>query len=99
MPNLMLVELIMTREISNVSFRKQLGRKKNNLMLTTAFSQRYKESLYQGDVTSLMLMYQANLGKRHSISTQARYMINSTGIISNSSFNEQRVSIQYGFKL
>ncbi len=87
-----------TRNI-NVSFRKQLGKKKNNLMLTTAFSQRYKEALYQGDVTSLMLIYQANLGKRHSISTQARYMLNSTGIVSNSSFNEQRFSIQYGFKL
>lgn len=84
---------------ASLTLRKQLGKKKNTLSLHSSFSRRLKENQLQGNVISIGLMYQTLIGKRHTLSTQIRYMRNSTGIISNLIFNEQRFSIQYGFKL
>lgn len=83
---------------ANLTLRKQMGKKKNTVSINSNYSRRFKESDLQGNVVSLGLTYQASIGKRHSLSTQVRFMRNSTGIISNSVFNEQRFSIQYGFK-
>jgi len=83
---------------TNLSIRKSLVKNKLNTGLNLSYAQRFQETVKQGDVMSVSLSIQTKLGKRHSIQTQARVMRNTTGIVSNSAFNEQRFSIQYGFQ-
>lgn len=90
---------VFSTQNANLTLRKLLGKKKNTLSVNSSFSRRLKETVLQGHVMSIGLIYQTSIGKRHSLSTQVRFMRNSTGIISNLVFNEQRFSIQYGFKL
>ncbi len=82
---------------AQTSFRKPLLKNKLNASIAFSYAQRYNEGSKQGNVFSVNTGFQTKLGKRHTIQTQFRIMRNTTGIISNTAFNEQRVSIQYGF--
>lgn len=82
---------------AQTSFRKPFLKNKLTTSVAFSYAQRFNESLKQGEVFSINTGIQAKLGKQHSIQTQYRIMRNTTGIVSNSAFNEQRISIQYGF--
>lgn len=83
---------------ANASLRRNFLKNKLNLGLNVSFAERFLEGVKQGNVLSSALSVQTKLGKRHSIQSQVRIMRNTTGIISNLAFNEQRFSIQYGFQ-
>jgi hypothetical protein len=80
-----------------LGMRKNVFKDKMNIGLTGNYSKRFNESVLQGDVASINLNLQTQIAKKHSIQTQMRLMRNTTGIISNTAFNEQRFFIQYGF--
>ncbi len=84
---------------AQVGFRKNLNKEKLNLGINFNYIKRYQDGIQQGDIMSSNISIQARLGKRHSIQTQFRLMRNSTGIISNSAFNDQRLSLSYGFSI
>lgn len=82
---------------AQMGFRMPLAKEKVQVGLNTSFARRYQEQQLQGDVLSGNLNMQFKLGKKHHLQTQVRLMRNTTGIISNTAFNEQRLSFQYGF--
>jgi hypothetical protein len=84
---------------AQVGFRKNLNKEKLNLGINFNYIKRYQDGMQHGDIMSSNISIQARLGKRHSIQTQFRLMRNSTGIISNSAFNDQRLSLSYGFSI
>jgi hypothetical protein len=84
---------------AQLGFRKNLNKEKLNLGINFNYIKRYQDGTQQGDIMSSNISIQARLGKRHSIQTQFRLMRNSTGIISNSAFNDQRLSLSYGFSI
>lgn len=83
---------------ANLSVRKNFAGNKLNTGLNISYAQRFQESIRQGEVMCVNLSLQTKLGKHHNIQAQARLMRNTTGIVSNTAFNEQRFSIQYGFQ-
>lgn len=85
-----------TRNIQT-SFNRSFKENKYKTGLSMMYSTRYKEGNKQGNVMSANMQFQLQLGKRHNIQSQIRLMRNNTGIISNTAFNEQRASLQYGF--
>lgn len=79
------------------SAKKAFFKDKLSTALSLNYSQRFSNEQKQGDVLSSNVSIQTQLGKHHSIQTQFRLMRNTTGVVSNIAFNEQRVAIQYGF--
>lgn len=80
-------------------FRKSMQKDKLNMGINFNYTMRFNAGETQGDVVSVNYSLQTRLGKRHSLQTQIRLMRNSTGIISNSAFNDQRISLSYGFSI
>lgn len=82
---------------AQTSLSKTFKDKKIKSGLTFTYSERFLEGKKQGNVIATSANVQTTLGKKHNIQTQIRLMRNSTGIISNTAFNEQRIALQYGF--
>jgi len=83
---------------ANTSVRRNFLKNKFNLGLNLSFAERFLEGQKQGNVLTSNFSIQTKIGKNHSLQSQIRLMRNTTGIVSNVAFNEQRFSIQYGFQ-
>lgn len=82
---------------AQTSINKSFKDKKFKSGLSLTYSERFNEGLKQGNVMAANATFQTTIAKKHNIQSQIRLMRNTTGIVSNAAFNEQRASLQYGF--
>ncbi|TNE78640.1 MAG: hypothetical protein EP332_13595 [Bacteroidetes bacterium] len=81
-----------------LNLRRSFWKKKLTTGLNSSLTQRFEEQLKQGLVFSSQLNVQALLAKKHRLSLSCRLMRNTTGIVSNAAFNEQRINLLYGLQ-